>query len=527
MNLTRRQAAAFGLATVLAHSLRVDAAEAGMVVRSGGQPQNLDPHQIFDVPMMGYALNVYDTLYRYEDNPPKMQPWLAESHTASADGLEWTFKLRPGVTFHDGSPLSAADVVYSFQRVLGLGKAPSSAFKPILKPEHITAPDAQTVMFKLDKPYGPFLSAIPIVAIVNPRLLKAHEVTGDWGAAWLSSNDAGSGAYVLDPASYTPLERLDLHRFRTHFLGWGDNPHPVETVAFRLAHETSTGVLGLLNGSIDMTDSYLPTDQVEQISSSKLARVAKNTSMRTFVIRMNNGKPPFDNINARKCFAHAFNYKGFIEDILKGYADRDGTPMPNTLWGFPKDAQTYEYDLGKAKDYYKKAVAEGAPMKRPIEIHIQSQLEQTNQAAQLFQSDLAEIGINLKIINDTWANLTTNTAKAESTPDMWIHWVSTYFVDPENWVGQMYDSQFAGTWKASSWYKNAKVDALLAKGRSLVVQEERVPIYEEATKQIMADCVDIWIYNTVELQGLSRRLANYRFCPAGSGGEMRWIQLTA
>jgi peptide/nickel transport system substrate-binding protein len=393
MNITRRQIGALSLAATLTRLPTARAAEAGMLVRSDGQPQNLDPHQIFDVPMMGYALNTYDTLYRYEDNPPKMQPWLAESHTASPDGLEWLFKLRPGVTFHDGSPLTASDVVYSFQRVLGLGKAPSSAFKPILKRDNITAPDPQTVKFTLNKPYGPFLSAIPIVAIVNPRVLKAHEASGDWGATWLSSNEAGSGAYILDPASYTPLERCDLHRNKAHFYGWTDNPHPVETVAYRLAHETSTGVLGLLNGSIDLTDSYLPTDQVEQIAGSKLARVEKHTSMRTFVIRMNNAKPPFDNINARKCFAHAFNYKGFIEDILKGYADRDGTPTPNTLWGFPKDGATYEYDLAKAKDYFKKAVAEGAPMKRPIEIHIQSQLEQTNQAAQLFQSDLAEIGV--------------------------------------------------------------------------------------------------------------------------------------
>ncbi len=525
MDLTRRQTGALALGSLLAGGGVARAALPGTLVRSDGQPQNLDPHQVFDVPMMGYALNTYDTLYRYEDNPPTMRPWLAAGHTASADGLTWEFALRPDAKFHDGSTVTAADVVYSFQRVLALGKAPASAFLPILKPEHITAPDATTVRFVLERPYGPFLAAIPIVAIVNPRAIKPNEKAGDWGAAWLGSNEAGSGAYTLDPASYTPIERLDLHRFGQHFYGWADNPHPVDTVLYRLAHETSTGVLGLLNGSIDMTDSYLPTDQVEQIGASKAARVDKATSMRVFVIRMNNSKPPFDNINARKCFAHAFNYTGFIQDILKGYADRDGTPMPNTLWGFPKDAATYDYDLDKARDYFKKAVAEGAPMKRPIEIHIQSQLEQTNQAAQLFQSDLATIGVNLKVVGDTWANITSNTAHAETTPDMWVHWVSTYFVDPENWVGQMYDSQFAGTWKASSWYKNPAVDDMLRRARGLVDQAQRQPIYEQATKQIVADCVDVWVYNTVELRGLSRRIKDFSFCPVGSGGEMRWIQL--
>ena len=525
MDLTRRQAGTLALATLLANSTVARAGQPGVLVRSDGQPQNLDPHQVFDVPMQGYALNTYDTLYRYENNPPVMRPWLAETHTASPDGLTWEFTLRKDAKFHDGSAVSAADVVYSFQRVLALGKAPASAFLPILKPDHVSAPDAATVRFQLERPYGPFLAAIPIVAIVNPRVIKPNEKGSDWGAAWLGSNEAGSGAYTLDPASYTPIDRLDLHRNPNHFLGWSDNPHPVETVLYRLAHETSTGVLGLLNGSIDMTDSYLPTDQVEQIQASKAARVAKATSMRVFVIRMNNSKPPFDNINARKCFAHAFNYGGFIEDILKGYADRDGTPMPNTLWGYPKDAAIYDYNLDKARDYFKKAVAEGAPMKRPIEIHIQSQLEQTNQAAQLFQSDLASVGVTLKVVGDTWANITSNTAKAETTPDMWVHWVSTYFVDPENWVGQMYDSQFAGTWKASSWYKNPAVDDMLGKARGLVDQAQRQPLYEQATRQIVADCVDVWVYNTVELRGLSRRVADFNFCPVGSGGEMRWIQL--
>jgi peptide/nickel transport system substrate-binding protein len=240
---------------------------------------------------------------------------------------------------------------------------------------------------------------------------------------------------------------------------------------------------------------------------------------------MNNTKPPLDNINARKCIAHAFNYGGFIQEILKGYAERNPAPIPNNLWGYPKDVAAYDYDLKKAKSFCDRAKAEGAPITRPIQIHIQSQLEQTNQAAQLLQSDLAQIGINLKIISDTWANITTNTSKAESTPDMWVHWVSTYFVDPENWVGQMYDSQFHGTWKASAWYKNPKVDELLRKARVTIGQDERKPLYEEATRLVVADSPDIWVYNTVELRGVTDRVKNFQFSPVGSGGEMRWIQL--
>jgi peptide/nickel transport system substrate-binding protein len=515
------------LAAVLAIAAAPNAraGQPGLLVTGDNLPANLDPHQIFDVPMQFYSLNAYDNLYRYEGNPPQLKPWLAQSHTVSPDGLTYEFKLRPGVKFHDGSEVTADDVVYSFQRVLTLGKAPAGAFKPVLKPANVTAPDKSTVRFVLDHAYAPFLAAVPIVMVVNPRQVKAHETNNDWGAAWLASNAAGSGAYQLDPSTYRPLERVDLKRFDGHFMGWSDNPKAPKEVQILPTRETSTRVLALLKGSVDLTDSYLPTDQVERILKAKGVHIEKNTSMRVFVLRMNNKKPPLDNVNARKCIAHAFNYDGFINEILKGYAVRNPAPMPNNLWGYPKDVAGYDYDLKKAKAFCDKAKAEGAPIGRPIEIHIQSQLEQTNQAAQLLQSDLAQIGVNLKIISDTWANITTNTAKAESTPDMWVHWVSTYFVDPENWVGQMYDSQFLGTWKASAWYHNPKVDDLLRKARAATEQAERAPLYEEATRLIVADSPDIWVYNTVEIRGVSDRVKNFRFSPVGSGGEMRWIEL--
>ncbi len=188
-----------------------------------------------------------------------------------------------------------------------------------------------------------------------------------------------------------------------------------------------TRVLALFDGSLDTTDSFLPSDQVEHIEKAPNAHVAKNLTMRLLVIRMNNTKPPFDNINARECFAHAFNYRA------------------------------------KAKEYFQRALAEGAPMRRPIEMHVQQPLEQTVQAGQLFQSDLATVGIDLKLASDTFVNMTSASATAESTPQMWIHWVSTYYVDPDNWIGQMYDSRYHGTCKASCRYKNPEVDECSAR----------------------------------------------------------------
>src|SRR4051812_31722142 len=125
MSMLKSFAAVALLAGLLGAAPQVLAAQPGVLVTGDNLPANLDPHQIFDVPMQLFSLNAYDNLYRYEGNPPEIKPWLALSHTVSEDGLTWEFKLRPGAKFHDGSEIVADDVVYSFRRVLALGKAPS------------------------------------------------------------------------------------------------------------------------------------------------------------------------------------------------------------------------------------------------------------------------------------------------------------------------------------------------------------------------------------------------------------------
>lgn len=490
-------------------------------------PGSLDPHAFFDVPMQGYMINVYDTLYVNKENPPKLVPWLATGHTISDDGMTVTFKLHEGVKFHDGSPLTSEDVVWSFHRLLNVKKGPAAAFLAVLDPSDVTAPDPATVVFKLKQPYAPFVAATPLVAILNRRLIETNIKDSDWGQAWLASNSAGSGSYIPDPGSYQPVQQLDMKRNHDHFMGWSDNNSPIEIVRRRTIMETTTRVNALIKGDVDCTDSYLPPDQVDRVLASKTATVSKDQSMRVMVLRMNNKKAPFDNLNFRLAMSHAFNYKGFIDGVMKGFAVRNAGPVPVNLWGSPKDLPPYDFNLDAAKEFLAKAKAEGAPVDREIEIHIQEHLAQTTQAAQILQQGLRKIGVNLKIVPNLWPQLVSSTAKVETTPDMWAHWVSSYFIDPENWIGQMYDSQFQGTWKASCWYKNDKVDALLREARRLDEQSKRQSLYEEASRIVVADAADIWIYNAIELRGISNRLRGFHFTPIGSGADFRAMSLTS
>src|SRR2546423_11384411 len=158
-------------------------------------------------------------MMRGEDNPPKLEPWLAEGYTISSDGLVYTFKLRRGVKFHDGSELTSSDVLYSVERVLGLKQGPAALFTALVAPGTTKAPDAYTVEFHLTKPSATFLARIHEISIVNSKLVKSKEVDGDWGNKWLSTNDAGSGSFVLE--RFDPAVGFSATRFKDHFKGWG------------------------------------------------------------------------------------------------------------------------------------------------------------------------------------------------------------------------------------------------------------------------------------------------------------------
>ena len=506
--------AASGLTSVLSRRPHAWAAnEPARFVSTWNSPDIMDPHVKYDVGAAAFNLNIYDNLLRYQGNPPEVVPWLAETYESTDGGRQWTFQLRRGVKFHDGSELTAEAVHFSFTRLLTLGKAPAGIFKRMgLTPERIRVLSPYTIEFQLEQPFGPFRMAIPIVSIVNPALIKAHEQHGDWAESWLAQHEAGSGAYRL--VKFDQATGFLMERFPEFWRGW-EGKH-VEEVEIKVIREQSSRTLALMKGDVHMIETLLSAEQLEKLEKHPRLKVTPYESMRFFLIRMHNRRAPFTDLNVRKALSHAFNYESFINDLMKGRVVRNPVPLPRPLWGYPKDLPGYAYDLSKAKEYLAKAQVK---ITRPIEVHVQAPLEPTVQAALLLQSDLAKLGIELKIVKSMFPSIVASTKTVESTPDMWIHWVSTYFVDPENWIGEMYDSANSGSWKASSWYKNPQVDALLTQARSMLEQEERARLYEAACRLIVEEAPDIWVYNTVEYVPLAKTVQGFKFSLVGSGQD--------
>ena len=233
-------------------------AQSRFVFANESDYDTMDPHAAFDVGRIAVRLNLYDGLMRWQSNPAKLEPWIAESHSITNGGLTYTFKMRKGVKFHDGSDVKAADVVYSLERLLAIGKGAASLFKTMIDPGQAKAVDDTTVEFTLKKPSAIFLSIVPEIHIVNTALVKKNETNSDWGAAWMSKNAAGSGAYKL--SQFDPAVGFVAARNAQHFKGWGAKF--IDEIEFRGVKDTNTRVLGLMKGDFNGIGGYLQTDQL-------------------------------------------------------------------------------------------------------------------------------------------------------------------------------------------------------------------------------------------------------------------------
>ena len=185
-----------------------------------GSPPTFDPagagtDSRVDTP----SLNLYNALVQHKLGTAEIEPELATEWEVSEDGLSYTFTLRDDVTFHDGTPLTSADVVYTFERLMALKRG---SYRNIAAVTGVEAPDEQTVVLKLDAPFPALVQALTRIYIVNSALVKANEQDGDFGETWLNDHDAGSGPYVL--TSFEPEQQFTIEAFPGVLEGVGRQP---------------------------------------------------------------------------------------------------------------------------------------------------------------------------------------------------------------------------------------------------------------------------------------------------------------
>ena len=261
-----------------------------LIAAVSAQPDTFDPHTTSAYPSFQVLENVYDTLVVPNPADLTMEPSLAESWETSEDGLTWTFALREGVTFHDGSEFDSADVVYSYNRIIDEELSNSFRFQNVASVE---APDPQTVVIRLTQP--------------TPNLLE--RIGSFKGMAILPENAAqdldlvteanGTGPFRLESsdASSTVLTAYEDH--------WGGAPS-VGGVEFRYITEPAAALTALQNGEVQWTDN-VPPQQIESLGDDDSVELETTPSVDYWYMSMNYARPPFDNRDVRRAISFAID----------------------------------------------------------------------------------------------------------------------------------------------------------------------------------------------------------------------------
>jgi peptide/nickel transport system substrate-binding protein len=490
-SLTRRQlvqgAAAAGLTVPLAGLVepsRVGAAVARqegngttLIVGLDASPSDLDPQSQYDYRSTIVIRNIYEGLVGLVGSATdEFEGLVAESWEANEDQSVWTFKLRPGLTFHDGSPCDSAAVKASYERLLAMGRgAVNVVSRFVSDPGQMETPDPETIVFNLGAPQPLFLSAMAAtygVQIVNTKVVMEHEEEGDFGNAWLQLNAEGTGTGGWKLVSFEPGQEATLERNEDYWRGWEGNHF--ERIIIRVVEEAATMRQLVEAGDVDIMDRYsVDYEWIDELQQHPALQVNLGDSTEISFLIMTVGGA-LESPEARQAMCYAYPYQEMIEGLQLGYARRANSPVAPEVLGYPEDAFFFETDLAKAKELL---TAAGVP--EGTELIAATTTNSDTAYLEIFQANLAEIGITLTIEQldqATYVGMIYGDAPVEERPNfMGQSWWPDY---NDAWNG-VYPLVSCDSWGSkganSGFYCNEEVQTLLEESQNASTLEE----YEE------------------------------------------------
>ena len=292
--------------------------------------------------------NVYDSLV-FPDIDGTIVPHLAETWDVSSDGMKYTFHLREGVKFHDGSEVTAEDVAFSMNRLLAIGEGFSYLFVPYV--EEAVAVDDTTVEFNMKQTFGPFVSALVRLSILNKDLVMEnlkdgpYGEFGDYGKAFLLTADAGCGPYTITDVSVS--EQMTAEKFDDYYLGWGEN-NP-EKIQFIAVNDAATIRTLMSNQELEITDEWQSMENLNTLNAMEGIDVTNMYTGCVVNLEMNTKIAPTDDIHFRKAMAYLMDYATVTSSIYPGAKQAKG-PVSSAYLGSNEDLFQYSYNLDKAKE---------------------------------------------------------------------------------------------------------------------------------------------------------------------------------
>ncbi len=509
LRLTRRalMAATTAAAVAVFSPLGAQTPPNVLIVGQIAEPKALDPAAVTAVNDFRILMNVYDGLVRYRDGTLEVEPALATSWDISEDGTEYTFNLREGVKFHDGTDFDAEAVKFNFDRMLkedhpfhDTGPFPLAFFFSAV--DSVEVIDDLTVKFNLNAPYAPFLSnlAYPTGLIVSPAAVEANGA--DFGR-----HPSGTGPFRF--VEWRSNEAVVVEANPDYW----DGPPSLEAVVFRPITDANTRTAEMLAGGIDLMVEVPPV-ALSQFEGDAF-HVVEQAGPHVWFLILNAKEGPFADKRVRQAANYAINKAALVDNVLEGTAEVAAGPTPPAFaWAYNDALEPYPYDPEKAKALLAEAEAEGAELTFYVTEGGSGMLDPIAMGTAI-QADLEAVGLDVNIETYEWNSFLGKVNPGlEGEADMAeMAWMTN---DPDTlpYLALRTDAWPEAGGFNSGYYSNPEVDALLEQARVATDQDERARLYREMQTIVQDDAPWVFVANWKQNAVTSDRVENFSLQPS-------------
>ena len=483
-----------------------------LIYGRGEDANTLDPVNTDIGEAVNVIVNIFDTLVTYRDESTELAPGLATEWKHNDEGTLWTFQIRPGVSFHDGSPLTAEAVKFSFERLLlpdhpalfDKARPYQSSYKMI---KEVRVTGELEVVFELFEPSAVFLKNLTMfpASIVSPAAVKMRQ-------AKFAEQPSGTGPFRI--VKWDKDQKLVLAAFKECWNG----PPGVEHLIFLPVKESTTRIEQLKRGEIHIADN-LPPAELDSLAKRQDVVVQSQDGMNVAYLSMQTEKPPLNSVAVRQAIWLAIDKPSLIKVAYAGQAAPAVTLVPPPMWGHHRELQDRPFNPAEARQILQSAAEkEGFQLPLELTLAVMSQprpyMQDPKTVAGFLKDALREVGINLTVesrdVNQHFPHVMAG--KHQLAVGGW----SSDNNDPDNFLYPLLDSDnISEHGNNLSRYRNDAFHQLILAGQRELDVDKRLGIYREAQEIAFADAPVVPLVHTRNRVAQSPRVKDYKLHPAG------------
>lgn len=463
-----------------------------------GNPDTLDPHATSGTLTFQVIRSAYDTLVE-PNREGRIVGALAESWEVSADNLVWTFRLRPGVTFHNGDTFTSADVEATLDRLRAEETASpkASEFEAI---SSIETPDEHTVVFHLSAPYAPLLASLASGwgAILPKALIDSgHD---------FANEPVGTGPFVFK--EWIKDNRI-VYEANSDY--WMDGRPSIDGVVFNIIPEPAVQVQGLLTGELDAIDS-VGDQNLAMLESDPNTKVEEMMSSLVMVLAMNTGRDPLSDLRVRQAIAQAIDKQAAL-DVAYGGGVPVATFMDYTDPYYVDMPDPYPYDPAKARSTLSASSYDG----EELILALPQNYEAHVRAGELYHEMLTQIGMNVTIRLVDWPTWISDVYRGGNYDLTVIG--HTGKLDPDGRLGGY------GTGRGYVAYKNDRVAELFEEAQRVVDFEARRRLYSEGLRIMAREIPHVYVGTSYRRIGLRSDVTGFHMDSKLDTFDFRYVEM--